>query len=129
MAVDMDWVRKTHNDYIKGMQRHADELENNNERHLYGAAINRIKLLMEHIAELEAKVDWYKVSIEDGGGYLGSLKAENRKLEAELKALREALRECADSFEEYSAYAGEYLVKKHGVEEELARYHALLEEK
>ncbi len=48
---------------------------------------------------------------------------------AELKALREALRECADSFEEYSAYAGEYLVKKHGVEEELARYHALLEEK
>ena len=52
-----------------------------------------------------------------------------RILESENKELREALRECADSFEEYSAYAGEYLVKKHGVEEELAEYRALLEVK
>ena len=51
--VDMDWVRKTHDDYIKGMQQHAAELENNNERHLYVAAINRINLLMEHIDEME----------------------------------------------------------------------------
>lgn len=50
---DMDWVRKTHDVYIEGMQQHAAELENNNERHLYGAAINRITLLMEHIDELE----------------------------------------------------------------------------
>ena len=61
---DMEWVRKTHTDYIAGMKQHGDELENNNERHLYGAAINRINLLMEHIDELEAQLTNGKAAIK-----------------------------------------------------------------
>jgi len=61
---DMEWVRKTHTDYIEGMKQHGDELENNNERHLYGAAINRINLLMEHIDELEAQLTNGKAAIK-----------------------------------------------------------------
>ena len=74
---DMEWVRKTHKDYIKGMKQHGDELENNNERHLYSAACNRINLLMEHIDELETREL----------GFIQSLRA----LEAENAKLREAL--------------------------------------
>jgi uncharacterized Fe-S cluster-containing radical SAM superfamily enzyme len=76
---DMEWVRKTHTDYIAGMKQHGDELENNNERHLYGAAINRINLLMEHIDELEARE-------------LGFIQSLNQ-WEAENQRLREALQE------------------------------------
>jgi hypothetical protein len=50
---DMDWVRMTHKTYIKRMKQHAAELENNQQRHLYQAAIDRINLLMEHIDDLE----------------------------------------------------------------------------
>jgi len=42
----------------------------------------------KEIESLQAEVDWYKVNIEDGGGYLGSLKKENAELQAEVQSLQ-----------------------------------------
>jgi hypothetical protein len=44
---------------------------------------------------------------------------------AKIARLLEALIEATDSFEEYAQYAGEYLVEKHGVAEDLARLRAV----
>ena len=56
--------------------------------------------------------------------------AEDRidELETENQRLKELLQDATDSVEEYSQYAGEYLCKKHGVAEEIARYRAALQE-
>ena len=56
--------------------------------------------------------------------------AEDRidELETENQRLKELLQDATDSVEEYSQYAGEYLYKKHGVAEEIARYRAALQE-
>lgn len=53
---NMKWMRRTHADLIKAMNLHATELEARDERHVYGSAIIRITLLMEHIASLEEKI-------------------------------------------------------------------------
>jgi len=63
------------------------------------AANDTIAHLDERIDQLQAELAWYKVSIEDGGGYLGSLKAENAKL-------RELIAQCADDFEAAANGAG-----------------------
>ena len=65
---DMEWVRMTHQGYIKGMAEHANELEQENERHLYGVAINRITLLMEHIEALEAENKRLREVLRKAGG-------------------------------------------------------------
>lgn len=59
---------------------------------------------------------------------LGDVKmaAELTRLEAENAALREAFIDAIDSVEEYSQYAGDYLCKKHGVPEMIAKWRALL---
>jgi predicted nuclease with TOPRIM domain len=66
---------------------------------------------------------------------IDELEAENERLKEELKRLtknnqrlKELLQDATDSVEEYSQYAGEYLYKKHGVAEEIARYRAALQE-
>jgi hypothetical protein len=56
------------------------------------------------------------------------LEAQLAKKDAEIALLREALIKATDSYEEYSQYAGEYLVEKHGVAEDLARLRAIAED-
>lgn len=48
------------------------------------------------------------------------------ELYAERTVLRKALKEACDEFEDASQYKGEYMRKKHGDDETLARLRALL---
>lgn len=101
-GVDMDWVRKTHPDYIKGMKQHAAELEVTDTRHLYGAAINRINLLMEHIEAQEAELQWLQNQHVRVCSSEGKLKVRNAKGAAAIKRMLPKLRE--HFTEEYIVY-------------------------
>jgi len=91
---DMEWVRKTHPDYIKGMRQHADELEQDGIRHMYGPAINRIRLLMEHIEHLEAVVEAAKkvVSMSDNNLVAG----KQRQMGFTIENLRAVIKRGSD---------------------------------
>ena len=49
-------------------------------------------------------------------------------LEDKVEALREALLDAIESYEEYSTYAGEYLCKKHRVAEHIQELRVLQEQ-
>ena len=48
------YLEKHYADLLKAMSEHASELEARDERHVYGVAMNYIRLQNERIAELTA---------------------------------------------------------------------------
>jgi Rps23 Pro-64 3,4-dihydroxylase Tpa1-like proline 4-hydroxylase len=59
----------------------------------------------EQLAEQAAELKWYKTSVEDGGGYFGTLAKANKELEAkiaeqaaEIKRLRGAFESIKDDY-------------------------------
>ncbi len=81
---DMEWVRMTHQGCIEGMDKHAKELEQENERHFYGAAIERINLLMEHIEEMEDALAHADRHAEDLEARIHELEDRNEEMEDAL---------------------------------------------
>jgi chromosome segregation ATPase len=83
-ALDTTWQ-----DHADHWQRKYQELEaelkvyQDLERRYVKAQYEQTNL----IKELESKLRWYTTSVKDAGGYLGSLAAANKELEAEAEEL------------------------------------------
>ena len=64
-------------------------------------------------------------NVEDCNAMIDTIK----ELEERIEALREALRDAIDGYEECASYKGDYLFNKHGDGEELEHLNSILEEK
>jgi len=94
---------------------------------------DRAEGLRRRVSELEAEVERLKIkhylvdaALEGSCSFAERMEAENLELKAQRDALVEALIDATDSYAEYSAYAGEYLCKKHDVEGDLRRLRGIV---
>lgn len=80
----------------------------------------------------DKRLDGLKEALDAYGDWLVALLPDDEDtgmyecLFAERTVLRKALKEACDEFEDASQYKGEYMRKKHGDDETLARLRALL---
>lgn len=78
---------------------------------------------------VEIAVEGYAVEADDVAGIIARHHAARlAALQGQVAAMREALSEAIEGYEEGTRYKGEYLTQKHGDAKEIARMRALLEE-
>jgi hypothetical protein len=60
--------------------------------------------------------------LEEANQVVANFEVAIKKADAEIERLKELLNEAAGGVEYYAGYAGEYLVKKHGILDDVKRY-------